>query len=202
MPAAALSRGSRRSSSPHRTGPPRLKDRGGPVAYPGGMARRTPSIPVALPDDAPAQIPWFRNLQVSGLTVTVLVLIIGALVVLAPSLRVLVEQQQELAALEQRVAEQQALVDGLAIEIDRWQDPAFIEAQARDRLLYVYPGDISYLVIDDGQTIELDPLQPVSDEIQSTRVDWSRAVLLSVMTAALTDREADDLVAPIVQGTP
>ena len=76
-----------------------------------------------------------------------LILIIGALVVLAPSLRVLGEQRQELAALEQRVAEQQALVDGLATEIDRWQDPAFIEAQARDRLLYVYPGDISYLVI-------------------------------------------------------
>ena len=132
----------------------------------------------------------------------VLILIIGALVVLAPSLRVLVEQRQELAALEQRVAEQQALVDGLATEIDRWQDPAFIEAQARDRLLYVYPGDISYLVIDDGQTIEIDPLQPISDELQTTRVDWSRAVLLSVMTAALTDREADDLVAPIVQGTP
>ncbi|RZT62300.1 cell division protein FtsB [Microcella alkaliphila] len=166
------------------------------------MARRTPSIPVVLPDDAPAQTPWFRNLHVSGLTVTVLILIIGALVVLAPSLRVLVEQRQELAALEQRVAEQQALVDGLATEIDRWQDPAFIEAQARDRLLYVYPGDISYLVIDDGQTIEIDPLQPISDEIQTTRVDWSRAVLLSVMTAALTDREADDLVAPIVQGTP
>jgi cell division protein FtsB len=166
------------------------------------MARRTPSIPVALPDDAPAATPWFRNLQVSGLTVTVLILIVGALVVLAPSLRILVEQQQELAALEQRVAEQEALVEGLAIDLDRWQDPAFIEAQARDRLLYVYPGDISYLVIDDGQTIEFDPRQPISDEIQATRVDWSRAVLLSVMTAALTDREADDLLAPIVQGTP
>jgi hypothetical protein len=132
----------------------------------------------------------------------VLILIVGALVVLAPSLRILVEQQQELAALEQRVAEQEALVEGLAIDLDRWQDPAFIEAQARDRLLYVYPGDISYLVIDDGQTIEFDPRQPISDEIQATRVDWSRAVLLSVMTAALTDREADDLLAPIVQGTP
>lgn len=160
------------------------------------MARRTPSIPVALPDDAPAQSPWFRNLQMSGLTVTVLILIIGALVVLAPSLRVLVEQRQELAALEQRVAEQQALVDGLEVEIDRWQDPAFIEAQARDRLLYVYPGDISYLVIDDGQTVELDPTQPISDEIQETRVDWSQAVLKSAMTAALTDRPADELVAP------
>lgn len=166
------------------------------------MARRTPSIPVALPDGTPAQTPWFRNLQMSGLTVTVLILIVGALVVLAPSLRVLVEQRQELAALEQRVAEQEALVEGLEVEIDRWQDPAFIEAQARDRLLYVYPGDISYLVIDDGQTIELEPTQPISDEIQETRVDWTQAVLLSTMTAALTDRPADDLVAPTTEGAP
>ncbi|WP_439564234.1 FtsB family cell division protein [Microcella sp.] len=160
------------------------------------MPRRPRTVPVTLPADAPAATPWFRNLQVSGFTVTVLLLIVGALIVLAPSLRVLVEQQNEIAALERRVAEQQAVVDELQTDIDRWQDPAYIEAQARDRLLYVYPGDITYLIVDDGRTIEGDDGTPVSDEIQSTRIDWTRALLSSIVTAGLTDLPAADLVSP------
>ena len=160
------------------------------------MARRTRTTPVALPSDAPAATPWFRSLQISGFTVAVFVLIVAALVILAPSLRLLVEQQQEIAALEQRVIDQQAVVDELQTEIDRWQDPAYIEAQARDRLLYVYPGDISYLVIDDGLTPESSDGTPVSDEIQTTRIDWTRALLSSIVTAGLTDLPADQLPAP------
>jgi cell division protein FtsB len=159
------------------------------------MARQSRTVPVALPADAPASTPWFRNLQVSGFTVTVLLLIVGALIVLAPSLRILVEQQQEIAELERSVAEQQAVVDGLQTDIDRWQDPAYIEAQARDRLLYVYPGDITYLVVDDGMTVD-DGGTAVSAEIQTTRIDWTRALLSSIVTAGLTDLPADQLVSP------
>ena len=151
------------------------------------MARRTRSTaPVALPSDAPAATPWFRSLQVSGFTVAVFVLIVAALVILAPSLRLLVEQQ--------------AVVDQLQTEIDRWQDPAYIEAQARDRLLYVYPGDISYLVIDDGLTPDSGGGTPISDEIQSTRIDWTRALLSSIVTAGLTDLPADQLPSPQLGG--
>jgi cell division protein FtsB len=166
------------------------------------MAGRTRTLPVALPADAPAATPWFRTLQFSGFTVTVLLLIIGALVVLAPSLRILVEQQREIAALEARVIEQERAVEGLNSEIDRWSDPAFIESQARDRLLYVKPGDISYLVIDDGATIETESLQPISDDIERTRVDWAQALLASVLTAALTDLPATELLSPVAEGAP
>jgi len=160
------------------------------------MARQPRTVPVALPVDAPAATPWFRNLQISGFTVTVLLLIVGALIVLAPSLRILVEQQNEITALERRVAEQQAVVDELQTDIDRWQDPAYIEAQARDRLLYVYPGDITYLIVDDGLTVDGDGASLVSDEIQTTRIDWTRALLSSIVTAGLTNLPANQLVSP------
>lgn len=160
------------------------------------MARAPRTVPPVLPDSAPAATPWFRSLQVSGFTVTVLLLIVGALIVLAPSLKVLVEQQNEIAELERQVAEQQAVVDGLQRDIDRWRDPAYIEAQARDRLLYVYPGDITYLIVDDGLTPESGDNALVSDEIQTTAVDWTRALLSSIVTAGLTDLPADQLVSP------
>jgi len=158
------------------------------------------TTPVELPDDVPATSPWFRNLQISGFTITAFLLIVGALIVLAPSLRILVEQQQEITALELRVVEQQAVVDDMQTNIDRWQDPAYIEAQARDRLLYVYPGDITYLVIDDGRTVATEAELALSAEIQATRIDWTRAVLSSIVTAGLTDLPADQLMSPEFTG--
>jgi cell division protein FtsB len=160
------------------------------------MARLPRSAFSAPAEDGAGVGAWFRNLQLSGFTVTVFLLIVAALVVLAPSLRIAVEQQQEITELERLVAEQQAAVEDLEIEIDRWQDPAYIEAQARGRLLYVYPGDISYLVIDDGPMAESDNGQPISDEIQTTRIQWTRALLSSFVTAGLTDLPADALVSP------
>ena len=164
------------------------------------MARPTRSVPVALPTDAPAATPWFRRVQISGFTVTVLLLIVAALVVLAPSLKVLVEQQADIAELERRVAEQQRVVDELQTDIDRWQDPAYIEAQARDRLLYVYPGDITYLVVDDLGLGDETAAPAVSDEIQSTRIDWNLALLASTLTAGLTDLPAEQLLSPEFEG--
>jgi cell division protein FtsB len=160
------------------------------------MAKRIRTAEPAVSGEAPTVALWFRNLQISGFTVTVFLLIIGALIVLAPSLRVLVEQQQEIAALEARVAEQRVVVDEMQTDIDRWQDPAYIEAQARDRLLYVYPGDITYLIVDDGQTLADNVANPLSDEIQATDIDWTRALLSSIVTAGLTDLPAEQLMSP------
>jgi cell division protein FtsB len=51
------------------------------------------------------------------------------------------EQRSEVAAQERRVAE-------LEKARDRWRDPAYVEAQARERLHYVMPGETSYVVLE------------------------------------------------------
>ena len=155
---------------------------------------RTRKLPVALPDEARAAS-WLRNFRLSGFALSMLLLIVAALVVLAPSLKTLVEQRQQIAALEQSVIDAQADVDGLNAEIDRWSDPAYIEAQARDRLYYVYPGDITFLVIGDDDMASEGGL-PISDEIQTTQVDWVRALLSTVYEAGLTDATPAQLESP------
>jgi cell division protein FtsB len=65
-----------------------------------------------------------------------------------PSLRVYLDQQQEIAALREERDAAQAEVENLAAEIARWDDPAFIVAQARERLAYVFPGETPYRVVD------------------------------------------------------
>jgi len=139
---------------------------------------------------------WMRNFRLSGLALSTLLLIVAALIVLAPSLKTFVEQQQQIAALEERVRLSEQRVDGLEAEIDRWSDPAYIEAQARDRLYYVYPGDITFLVIGGDDAGLQEGGLPISDEIQTTRVDWVRALLSTVYQAGLTDAPPERLPSP------
>ena len=46
----------------------------------------------------------------------------------------------ELEAAQQRVAE-------LKIQAERWNDPAFIAAEARTRLRFVLPGEVGYVAL-------------------------------------------------------
>jgi len=160
------------------------------------MAReRTRRVAVALPQEA-AHGQWMRSMRLSGFTFVMLFVIVLAVVVLAPSLRTLVEQQNQLVELRQAVEDKKNQVNELEGDIARWDDPAYIEAQARDRLVYVYPGDYTYLVIDDGKTITTDDGAPISDDIQTTKVDWVRGLLASVVTAGTTTDTAETLESP------
>ncbi len=160
------------------------------------MARR--GIPTAAPrlpaESAPES--WLRNIRFSGFTVLMLVLLILAVVVLAPNLRILIEQQREIAALQAEVDAAQESVNELTENVARWSDPAYIESQAREVLYYVQPGDISYLVVNPGETVATPYGLQISTELQTTRVDWVAALLSSVYTAGLTQAPPEQLEAP------
>lgn len=80
------------------------------------------------------------------------VILLGILVILAvtivPTLRSLVQQRGDTAAMQDKVAAQRATVEQLQHEAALWKDPAFIEVQARERLKFVRVGDRAYTVID------------------------------------------------------
>jgi cell division protein FtsB len=161
------------------------------------MARRerTIRVPVALPEESrPAA--WLRNFRLSGFALSMLGLIVAALLVLAAPLKTLVEQRQQIAQLEASLAEAQDAVDDLNEEVARWSDPAYIEAQARERLYYVLPGDVSYLVVGEPETGGSGTELPISDQIQTTETDWVGGLLSSVYTAGLTDATPAELDSP------
>ena len=161
------------------------------------MARRprTEKVAVRLPEET-APEHWLRTIRLSGFTLLMLGLLILAVIVLAPNLRVLLEQRQQIAALQTAVDETKSSVEVLEGDVARWSDPAYIESQARERLFYVFPGDVSYLVVADAEGLATPNGQPISDQIQTTQVDWVRTLLSSVYTAGLTDATADELVGP------
>jgi cell division protein FtsB len=147
---------------------------------------RTERVAVAMPEESrPAA--WLRGFRLSGFALSALLLIVAALVVLAPSLKTLVEQRQQIAALQQQVDQEQASVKDLGAQVDRWKDPAYVEAQARSRLYYVMPGDVSYFVTNAPTTPTTSDGLPVSSKIQSADVDWVKALLKTGFAAGLTD---------------
>lgn len=166
------------------------------------MASRdsTRRVPVTLPREETAPEHWLRTMRLSGFTVLMLGILILAVIVLAPNLRILIEQQQAIAQLQQSVSDAEQSVADLQDDVARWSDPAYIESQARERLFYVYPGDISYLVIGDAGAPTTNDGQPISDSIQTTRVDWVSTLVSSIFTAGLTDALPTDLNAPPVEG--
>ncbi len=163
---------------------------------------RTERVPVAFPTLESAPANWLRSIRLSGFTIATLTLVILTVVVLAPSLRILVEQRQEVAALESKLAEQQTAVDELIDQRARWDDPSYLQSRARERLDYVYPGEFSFNVIDDVQVPTTADGLPISDDIQTTDVDWVGSMLSSVLTAGLTDAGPGDIVAPPIGTTP
>ena len=161
------------------------------------MARRgTTRVAVSLPEES-APEHWLRTIRLSGFTFLMLALLILAVVVLAPNLRVFIEQRQQIAALQQAVDVTQTSVDRLNANVARWGDPAYIKSQARERLFYVFPGEVSYLVIGDGGEPATRDGLPISNKIQTTKVDWASTLLSSIFTAGLTDAPPAELAAPV-----
>jgi cell division protein FtsB len=162
--------------------------------------QKTRKVAVALPAMESAPEHWLRNIRVSGFAFMSLGLVVLSIVVLAPSLRTLVAQQQQISALQASVAAQRAQVKHLQSDVARWDDPAYIEAQARERIYYVYPGEYPYIVTGNTATKTDAPTTAddatISSKIQTTQVDWMKSVLSSVFTAGLTDATPDKLPTP------
>ena len=143
--------------------------------------------------DGSAPERWLSNIRLSSFTIMMLGLLVLGVIVLAPSLKLLIQQRTEIANLQKSVEAQKHDVASLKDQVARWDDPAYIEAQARDRLVYVFPGDYTYLVIDDGGTTTTDDGAPISDDIQTTKVDWVHSLLESVVTAGVTTQTSEQL---------
>lgn len=98
-----------------------------------------------------------RLLSVRALVLSVVLLV--AFTVLFPTVRAYLGQRAELDALAAEVAEAAQTEEDLAAELDRWDDDAYVAAQARERLRYVLPGETAYRVIDADSVVE----EPVAD---------------------------------------
>ncbi len=138
---------------------------------------------------------------------TIRVMVLAAVACLAfvlvfPTLHSYLGQRQELDALDGQVAAARARNDDLQAELDRWSDPAYVEAQARERLSYVMPGERALRVADpetvpetvvpddaitgDGAILGPDSTVPWYSQI------WSSVQIAGQTPVATPDDETED----------
>jgi len=96
-------------------------------------------------------------------------------------------------------------LENITEEKKRWDDPVYIRAQARDRLFYVVPGEISYLVLDaDGLNLsdtsgtvgallaQKKSSADFSQDIGTTKKNWAKGLMQSVIRAGLDQPVSKD----------
>ncbi len=67
---------------------------------------------------------------------------------LAYPVREYLAQRSQIAELTSQEAGHRSRVAALEEQRTRWEDPAYIKAQARQRLQFVMPGEVGYVVVD------------------------------------------------------
>jgi cell division protein FtsB len=127
-----------------------------------------------------------------GLTVRAAVLAVAvATVVLALALpfKVWLAQRGDIARLEQQTREQRARVAALQAQHDRWKDPAYVKAQARERLHMVMPGETAYIVLG-GPPPQPAATSSTQQQAAPANLPWYSALWRTVQVAGTTTKPA------------
>jgi cell division protein FtsB len=195
------------SSAKGSSRPMRVTGRSAASAPAAGAARSAGSAQGASGapgSDGAGSTNWLRSIRFSGFTVLMLIVLVLFVVIVAPGARIFIEQRQQIADLQNSLTSAQAQNSTLTAQVARWSDPAYIRAEARERLYFVMPGETSFLVLDDTAPTAADPGGPVSTSIQSTQTNWMAALFASGMTAGLSNQTPAQLGAtdPQAPATP
>ena len=132
-----------------------------------------------------------------------LILLVAALLV--PALRESLELQQVTSSLQAELALITAESERLDHELERWEDPAFVEATARSRLGFVRPGDKVWRTIGGEMLAEdVDPATGVrvgSGVVGATAGQpWYDALMESIQVAGGPVPDAEDDLDAILNG--
>ncbi|WP_147139217.1 FtsB family cell division protein [Stackebrandtia albiflava] len=113
--------------------------------------------------------PW----RMSGRTAVVALVLSALALSYAYPVRTYLEQRAEINALRDSQSDQADRIAALEAERAKWNDPEYVKAQARDRLLLVEPGEGLIIIIDDpegaaadaGETPDAEPADPWYDDL-------------------------------------
>jgi cell division protein FtsB len=140
----------------------------------------------------------FHNLRQNVYLVSIFAIIVLGVFVLAPQLQFWFAQRQKITDAQAEVKAMRDSNNHLRNDKHRWEDPVYVRSQARDRLFYVLPGEISYLVVgadtvnasDSTGTLgeklaQQRKTSQISASIAQTKNNWVSNLVESVVVAGL-----------------
>lgn len=89
-----------------------------------------------------------RAVKLNSVTVSIITVIVAGTFLISSDVQAFLNQRRQIAEMEISIQQAEQALEDMQAERDRWQDPVYIRSQARDRLYYVLPGEVSYLVMD------------------------------------------------------
>ena len=117
----------------------------------------------------------------SGRLLALGIVMVVITVLLAPSVRTYLQQRSDIAALQADIVQAEQAGEELQETLNRWEDPAFIKAQARERIFLVMPGETRYLVKGEDGVEEVEE-QAAAEAPQD--LEWVDALWDSVVRSA------------------
>ena len=125
---------------------------------------------------------WLASLRFSLFTVIVVASVVIGTLVLSPNISTFVQQRREISQLRESVRQHREAVDKIDAERAQWKDPAYIRAQARDRLSYVLPGEIQLNIISDV-VLPVESQEKTSADLTRVERNWARDFAASIIAA-------------------
>ncbi|WP_026553786.1 FtsB family cell division protein [Arthrobacter sp. 35W] len=86
----------------------------------------------------------------SGRLLALAVVLVTITILLAPAVHTFLQQRAEISALQADIAAKEKQQTELSTALSRWDDPAYIKQQARERVNMMMPGETGYWVFDNG----------------------------------------------------
>lgn len=125
---------------------------------------------------------WVASLRFSVFTAVVVVSVIAGALILSPNISTFVQQQREISQLRESVRQHREAVEQIDAERSRWKDPAYVRAQARDRLSYVLPGETQLSIISDV-VLPVESQEETSAELTRVERNWAKDLVASVVAS-------------------
>ncbi|MBW3085632.1 Cell division protein FtsL [Austwickia sp. TVS 96-490-7B] len=130
---------------------PGPRARGSAAVRPAGKSRNDAPAPRSKDRSRRTADPVWRISRPTRRAAVLGAILVMMALMLAPTLRSWLDQRSQVEALRDKVRAQQQTLRSLEQEKARWDDPAFVEQQARSRLKVVKPGETGYTVIGVGR---------------------------------------------------
>ena len=163
--------------------------------------KREPKIPVSMTQGRML----VRMLKLNSVSVSLIAVIVLGSFLVAQDVQTFLNQRREIVEMEQSIEMARQSVEDMEAERDRWQDPVYIRSQARDRLYYVLPGEVSYLVMN-AEGMDLSDTSgtlgeilakrrsadEISQEVMAAKDNWVDYLMESFLRAALDTPVVED----------
>jgi cell division protein FtsB len=107
------------------------------------------------------------------------IVLFAVAVTLAPPLQHYFTQKAQINSLQNQLADNQAMLEKAAKELQLWDDPEYIASQARARLHFVFPGERQYIVVG-NEEITNDNLEPKVSELLPVGIPWYSRLISSI----------------------